>query len=63
MKATPAIQFSNEERLAIGNGELASNARLKEFVHACVQKELPNVMRRFYEQMSEEYKEKADALD
>jgi len=64
MKVQTTLEFTDEQRLAIGAaGERAGNERLKQFVGDCVDRALPEVMKKFYARKAEEYEKKADALD
>ena len=59
MKANVTFSFTDEDRLAIGCGEIASHEALKAFMAVAIKDALPEVRKTYYKHMAEEYSEKA----
>ena len=59
MKANVTYPFTDEDRLAIGGGDIASHEALKAFMVVAIADALPAIRKAYYKKMAEEYAEKA----
>ena len=60
MKANVTFPFTDEDRLAIGGGDIASHEALKAFMAIAIQDALPAIRKAYFNQMAKEYAEKAE---
>ena len=59
MKANVTFPFTDEDRLAIGGGDIASHEALKAFMVVAIKDALPEIRRAYYQKMAKEFAEKA----
>ena len=60
MKAHITYEFTDEDRLALGRGEIAPHGILTAFMQEAIREALPAVRKSYYQQMAKEYQEKAE---
>ena len=63
MKAHATYNFSDEDRIALGHGSLASHGILTQFMLESTKKALPEIRKRYFAEMAKEFAKKAETQE